>query len=252
MRYMHTPAGYEYYWVVIPVVGIFVVLFNAYRMGKFRDLSAGRKIKGAVIAVLAVVAGLCLLNERVLDSYLVPADDLSAYSDLEDAFLEQESGIPAQQIVIVEVGNLFWSHEVYLLPCYDAVIRDVPQNGQIHWNTEVWILGAQAEALSLRNLELNMDFGAETMLSSRVELNSGESLYDMGTDRRVQLQTEIGLPMGERFRVGVLASTSAKAEPENMETQGSFVWSYDLYYDGTKVAEIRNDKILVTYLVNAV
>jgi len=248
---MHTPAGYEYYWVVIPDVGLFVLLLNAYRMGKFRDLSAGSKIKGALVAVLAVVATLCLLNERVLDSYLVPSDSLSAYPNLEDAFLEQESGVPGKQIVIVEFGNLFWSHEVYLLPCYRASTLDVPQNGQAHWNTEVWILGTGEEKLSLRNLELNMDFGAETMLSSRVELNGGEALFDMGADHRVLWDQEFVFAEEERFRVGVLASTSVMAELENMETQGGFVWNYDLYYDGVKVAEIRDDVVSGTYLVNA-
>jgi len=256
MRYMHTPAGYDYYWIVIPVVGLFVVLFNAYRMGKFRDSSLRGKVVGTAVLAVAAVAALSLLNERVLDSYLVPSDGLAAYPDLEEAFLDQQEGIAGEQIVVVEMGNLFWSHEVYLIPCYDAVIRDVPQNGQTHWSAAVWVIGTEPDkeefsAIELRNLELKMDFGEETFLSSKVELNGGEDLYDMGTDRRVLLKDGILLPAGEKYSIGALAGTSHLAEVENKEVQGSFIWSYDLYLDGIKVAEIRHDTICGTYLINA-
>lgn len=250
MKYIHA-SNQEYYLLIIPVVGLLVLLFNAHRMGKFRDLSVGDRLKGVVLMILVVGAAVCLLQERVLDSYLVPLDRLAAYPELEEAYQTREDGVAGENIIVVEVGNLFQSHEVYLVPCYDTVIRDVPQNGQTDWNTEIWILGEESEAISIRDLELNLEFGEETMLSSRVELNGGESLHDMGTERTVRLGEEMDLSDGERFRIRFTAGTSPKAERENQETQGSFVWNYDLYYDGTKVAEIRDDRILGTYLINA-
>lgn len=249
MRYIHSAAGQEYYWLIIPLVGMFVVLFNANRMGKIREIGFGGKVKIMAIVVLSLVAVVCLTKERVLDSYLLPYANLSAYPNLEEAFIEQEDAVAGEQIVVVEVGNLFSSHEVYLLPCYSASTGDVPQNGQTHWYTEIFVLGD--DSVTIRDVELNLDFGEETFLSSRVELNGGDWLYDMGTDRKILLSEQIPLTAGERFRIGLTAGTSTQAKVENQQTQGSFLWSYDLYYDGTKVAEIRDDTVSGTYLINA-
>ena len=250
MKLLHGPNGYQYAWFVIPVVGLFVWLYNSWKLGKFRHMTASGKIKVLGVMILAVVAGGCLLDERVLDSYLIPAEQLSAYPELEEEYLRQDDAAVGQSIVVVEVGNLFQSREVYLLPCYETEIRNVPRYGNSHWITEVLILGGEDE-VSLRNLELQLDVGQETMISSRVELNGGQWLYDMGTDLAVKLEKEISLPAGEGFRVLVTASTSGTAETENLTVPGAFAWNYDLYYDNAKVAEIRDDIISGTYIVNA-
>lgn len=256
MRYMHTPAGYEYYWLVIPVVGFFILLFNAYRMRKFRDSSVGIKMVAASSVLLVFVAGFFLLNQRVLDSYLVSADGLTAYPDLEEAFWEQEDAVAGDTIVVVEIGNLFRSREIYLMPCYWTEIRDVPRNGQTHWTATAWVICSESDAydlsrISFRDLELNLDFGEETMISSRVELNHGQRIYDLGTLRKLVVQGEYPLSEIGQVHAGFLAGTSASASIENEEVSGAFIWSYDLYLDGKKIAEIRNDAVEGSYLVNA-
>ena len=253
MRYMHLSDN-ELYWVIIPLVALFVVVFNAWRMGKLTDIFRNGRGKGILLVLLAIIAGICLLRVRVLDAYTVSSDKLSDYPKLEEAFVLQGDVTPGGQIVIVEVGNLLDSHEVYLLPCYGSLARDVPQHGDTNWIAEVLVLAADSRkeeefsTIQIRDLMLDLEFDDETMFSSRVELDDG--LYDMNTVRQVQLE-EIDLSADERYRICFGVTTSYIAAEENTLVEGNFVWTYDLYYDNAKVAEICDTHSSGTYLVNA-
>lgn len=209
-----------------------------------------------LLIICAVVVLVWLMIPHVSQGTAISIERIEEYPLVHDVLMESPEIVPGREFYAVEISSILGCRQVYVIPCYEAVTGDVPQNGDTHWTAAVCfqaVCGDENFALpeiSVRDLTLEMDLGEETMLSSRVELN-GEDLYDMGTERRVVLPGKTGLTEDGTLGIGFIAATSAKAESENQEVQGSFVWSYDLYLGGKKIGEIRNEGISGTYIVNA-
>lgn len=108
--------------------------------------------------------------------------------------------MPEVNVEVVTVKNLWSSCAYYFLPCYRAITRTVPQNGDGAWTASVRILSECSDESSLlarlcdpqlREFELRMEPGEHTVQSMVVDMIPDSIAYQVSI---VHHTVTIGFP----------------------------------------------------------
>lgn len=215
------------------------------------------------IAAFLMLVLLIASRPYIVSQENIGLDQIANYPELKNQFdqLSQSNRvIPGEYIVASTVRSIWGSCTVYLLPCYTILMRDIPENGNTAWNTSLFILSycsnensiiAKQCRLSLRDVCVDIVVDGNTLISTLVEIDPGNTKYDTWGEYSVELQNNYSLPDTSPLCISFLASTAGSAHYQNIPAIGRIYWRYSIFCNNLRIINCQDVELKQEYVVNA-